>query len=351
MTKNYDDIQTGGIFGYPSPKSSLIHLIEAPWEVTTSYLSGTSKGPQAIYDASAQVDLFDIEVPDVIENGIYFHEAPDWILKENNRLKPLAQKIIKKRELGEALSSLEEGYLKEINSTAEKLQQWLFLECSTALKNGHVFGVIGGDHSTPLGAIQAYSEHYKGNIGVLHFDAHHDFRESYQGFKQSHASIMRNAMNLKTPPKKLVQVGIRDFSEEEKVFGEKHPNIEVFYDRAIKNAIYNGTSWNSICHKIVSELPENVYVSFDIDGLNPIYCPSTGTPVPGGQDFSEVRHLLMLLAKSGKKIVGFDLVEVAPGEAGEYDGNVAARLLYSLCAAVVASKDPSAVRTSIQLDL
>ena len=342
---NYDHTQTGGIFGYPSPKNSLIQLVEVPWEVTTSYLSGTSKGPQAIYDASSQVDLYDIEVPDVIESGIYFHNAPEWILKENNRLKPLAQKIIKKREQGEALSQIEENYLKEINAAADKIQQWLFLEAATAIKDGQVFGVIGGDHSTPLGCIQAFSEHFKGDVGILHFDAHHDFRESYQGFKQSHASIMRNVMSLKTPPKKMVQVGIRDFCEEEMTFGEKHPSVTVFYDRAIKQAQFDGKSWTSICQKICDELPENVYISFDIDGLNPIYCPSTGTPVPGGLDFSEVRHLFMLLAQSGKKIVGFDLVEVAPAETGEYDGNVAARLLYTLCATVVASRNPSEMRT------
>jgi agmatinase len=186
-----------------------------------------------------------------------------------------------------------------------------------------------------LGCIQAFSEHFKGDVGILHFDAHHDFRESYQGFKQSHASIMRNVMSLKTPPKKMVQVGIRDFCEEEMTFGEKHPSVTVFYDRAIKQAQFDGKSWTSICQKICDELPENVYISFDIDGLDPSLCPSTGTPVPGGLQYEETMYLLEALVASGRKVVGFDLCEVTPHPTSEWDANVGARVLYKLCGTIL----------------
>jgi len=126
----------------------------------------------------------------------------------------------------------------------------------------------------------------------------------------------------------LTQVGIRDYSEEEKSFAEEN-GVYVFYDAMIKQKMFEGSSWQSICDQIISSLPDKVYVSLDIDGLNPSYCPNTGTPVPGGLTFDEVDYLLRKLAFSGKQIVGFDLNEVSPGH-NEWDANVGARLLYRL---------------------
>ena len=142
-------------------------------------------------------------------------------------------------------------------------------------------------------------------------------------------------MNLpkESRPRKLVQVGIRDFSEEEYNFVNSRDDIKTFFDIGLKQRMLKGESWASIASDIISELPNKVYISFDIDGLDPRYCPSTGTPVLGGLSTDEVFFLFNLLAQSGLKIVGFDLNEVSSGEAehSEWDGNVGARMLYKLC--------------------
>ncbi len=165
---------------------------------------------------------------------------------------------------------------------------------------------------------------------MLHVDAHADLRVKYQGFERSHASIMNNVMNATWKPEKLVQVAIRDFSQEEFAMIRERKDISTFFDLYLKRDLFEGKSWSEICAKIVEVLPSHVYVSFDIDGLSPEYCPHTGTPVPGGLTFDQANYLLSAVVHSGRRIVGFDLNEVAPGE-DEWDGNVGARLLYKMC--------------------
>ena len=177
-------------------------------------------------------------------------------------------------------------------------------------------------------------------MGILHFDAHADMRQAYEGFEHSHASIMYNLIS-KTDLTRLVQVGIRDFCAEELNFIQENPvKITTFFDSDIYEQRMNGRTWHEICEQIIKNLPLEVYISFDIDGLDPRFCPHTGTPVPGGLDFQEALYLIKKIARSGRKIVGFDLNEVSPGIPGtatdhdtfaEWDANVAARLLYKLC--------------------
>ena len=141
---------------------------------------------------------------------------------------------------------------------------------------------------------------------------------------------MYNALKIPSV-RRLVQVGIRDFCEEEKnVLDRSRGRVRVFFDEDIKHAQYNGETWSNLCKQIVSDLPDHVYISFDIDGLDPKLCPNTGTPVAGGFEFYEITLLLKTLVQSGKKIIGFDLNEVAPGNDGDWDANVGARLLYQL---------------------
>jgi len=147
----------------------------------------------------------------------------------------------------------------------------------------------------------------------------------------SHASIFCNALKIKNISK-LVQIGVRDFCEEEYNFVENNKKrISLFTDYEIKKDLFEGKSLKRIFNDIVSELPENVYISFDIDGLIPNLCPNTGTPVPGGFTLEEVTFLFETIQSKGKKIIGFDLCEVAPEKGGEWDGNVGARVLYKLC--------------------
>lgn len=323
-----------GIFGLPSdPDNSLIHILPVPWEVTTSYGLGTAKGPSLIRQASEQVDLFDLEIGNTYTAGIYMHPEPSAIEELNRTLKPLALEIVDRLAQGEPPDALAKQ-IQKINQGSHLMTQWVYQETQKILNKGKLPAILGGDHSVPLGAIKALSEHYKGKIGILHIDAHADLRREYQGFHQSHASIMYNVLNLNPAPQKIVQVGIRDFCQEEyECILDQSGKIKTFFDLHLKRDLSEGQTWNGLCQTIVSELPDLVYISFDIDGLDPALCPNTGTPVPGGLQWSEALYLLYALHKANKKIVGFDLNEVSPGaeEANEWNGNVGARLLYKLC--------------------
>ena len=192
-------------------------------------------------------------------------------------------------------------------------------------------GLIGGDHSVPFGAIKAHAE--RGELAILHVDAHADLRDAYEGFACSHASIMRNVMTQLPSVTRLVQVGIRDVAKSEIDFiAAQGGRVITHFDAVLAERKLAGESWRQLCDAIVADLPARVYISFDIDGLDPQLCPHTGTPVPGGLSFQEACLLIKRVVESGRKIIGFDLNEVAPGPDGdEWDANVAARLLYKLC--------------------
>lgn len=337
--ENFDPNNTGatdlGIFGIPTDlESSKLVLIPVPWEVTTSYGSGTSRGPDAIFSASPQIDLFDLELGEAWRKGYHWLASNDDLMALNDKLKPEALAIKKTLESGEALDPSQHRKLDEINQGCKKMVWSVYNQAQKLLEKNKVVAVVGGDHSSPEGLMQALADHHQSDsFGILHIDAHCDLRVSYQGFEHSHASIMYNVMNYKNAPQKLVQVGIRDFSKEEHDYSVKHPKIQTFWDRQTKKEMAQGRSWHSICEEIISSLPNKVYVSFDIDGLSPEFCPHTGTPVPGGLSFDQAAYLLSLLGRSGKSIVGFDLNEVVPDPSGEseWDGNVGARILYLLC--------------------
>lgn len=331
-----------GIFGIPmSEKESKVILVPVPWEVTTSYGNGASRGPQIIRHASEQIDLFDIEVGKAYEVGYHMRDFPADLCNMNDKFKAVAQELIEMRtNLSEDEAKMN-SLASQVNTACEEMTQWVYDQASSVLKKGKLLGLVGGDHSTPLGAIRAVSEMYNGNFGVLHLDAHADLRKAYQGFNQSHASIMYNVMMDAKKPKKLVQVGIRDFCEEEYDFSNSRDDIKTFFDLDLKRRLLKGESWESLCQDIISELPQNVYISFDIDGLDPAFCPHTGTPVPGGLSVDQVFFLFSEIHKAGKKIIAFDLNEVSTGgleeSEAEWDGNVGARILYKMCGWLVKS--------------
>lgn len=327
-----------GIFGIPlSAEESRVILIPVPWEVTTSYGSGASLGPKMIRAASEQIDLFDIETGKAYEQGFHMLAYPEELKKKNDQFKALAQEVIALRtEQSDELVRID-SLVAKVNSACEEMTAWVHQQSRSILSQGKLLGLVGGDHSTPAGSIRAVAEHQKGDFAVLHIDAHADLRKAYQGFTQSHASIMRNVMEAPARPKKLVQVGIRDFCEEEFDFIRSRADIKTFFDHDLKRRLLGGDSWAAVCRDIVAELPEKVYISFDIDGLDPAFCPHTGTPVPGGLSVDQVFYLFHEVARAGKRIVGFDLNEVSSGdlnggeEEAEWDGNVGARVLYKLC--------------------
>lgn len=326
-----------GVFGLPfSVEEASIVFIPVPWEVTTSYGGGTAKAPRAILSASAQVDLYDVDVVDPYKAGIHMIPEPKGIATLNKKAKLLAQKVIRAIEKGRPVEALVKQ-LKPINQASEKLNSMVYDLALSLLKQKKTAVVVGGDHSTPFGAILAYSKFFS-DFGILHFDAHLDLRDAYEGFEHSHASIMRNVCEQIPAVKKLVQVGIRDFCQEEMDYVEESGGrIKVYFDHDLKQSLYSGIHWKEIIQKIVSDLPKYIYISFDIDGLDPKLCPSTGTPVPGGLEFDQAVEIVREIIRQKKTIIGFDLNEVAPGKT-EWDANVGARLLYKLTALTLASQ-------------
>jgi agmatinase len=216
----------------------------------------------------------------------------------------------------------------EVDKAARELNAHVKKTTGNFLNKNKTVGLIGGDHSTPLGFMQALSEQHS-SFGILQIDAHADLRKAYEGFEFSHASIMYNALKINAVSK-LIQVGIRDYCEEEVDVIKNNPaRIATYFDRDIKRRMFEGDTWKKICDEIVNQLPDKVYLSFDIDGLDPKLCPNTGTPVAGGFEVEQTLYLIERVVESGKTIIGFDLNEVSPGK-DEWDANVGARLLYRM---------------------
>ncbi|MBU6376625.1 MAG: agmatinase family protein, partial [Bdellovibrionales bacterium] len=322
-------------------------------EVTTSYGGGTSRGPQAIFEASKQVDLFDLDVERPYEPGIFMRSVSETVQEWNHEGKKLAEAVIALGGKIESNQSLARN-LSRVNELSVQLNSWVYQQVQGLLHEGKVVGLVGGDHSTPFGSIQAHAERFSSlgltrrdrGFGILHFDAHSDTRIAYEGFEHSHASIMYNVLEQIPAVTKLVQVGIRDICEQEMNYVQSQGDrVRTYFDRDMALSRFRGETFEGLANRIVEDLPSQVYVSFDIDGLDPRYCPHTGTPVPGGLEFNEATTILRQLVASGRTIVGFDLNEVAPGPEGdEWDANCGARLLYKLIAFTLASQGKRTLR-------
>jgi agmatinase len=330
---NYDPSDVGkvngNLFGLPFDyDSAQIIIFGVPWEVTVSYRQGTALAPQQILDASPQLDLYDFDRPNGWQRGIYLPPIDLDLLAKNNYYRQQAALIIDRLEQGRSLASEPDltHTLADINQAGADLNNWLYDRTKQAMIDGKKVGVIGGDHSVPLGYIQALADAHP-DFGILHIDAHSDLRDAYEGFEFSHASIMFNA--LKIPQiSKLVQVGIRDVSQVEiETIDRSKGRVIVYYDSLIKQQLYSGTTWIDICRDAIAHLPQQVYISFDVDGLDPKLCPETGTPVPGGLELEQAFCLCREVIRSGRSMIGFDVCEVGNAE---WDGNVGARIVYKL---------------------
>ena len=320
----------GQVYGLPYTEDSAeVILLPVPWEVTVSYASGTAQGPEAMREASSQVDLYDPSVKDAWKLGV-------WMAPQDAKL---AAKSDRNRERAEAyIEALSEGlpmqkmakHLEKIEAACAFMNEWVAQKTTHYLDQAQLVALVGGDHSTPLGYIRTLAERHPG-MGILQWDAHMDLRMAYEGFTYSHASIMYNAMQHPSIAK-LVQVGIRDYCEEElAVMAQLGDRISVFFDRDLKQAQFKGATWSQQVAQVLDALPKEVYLSVDIDGFDPKLCPHTGTPVAGGFGIEEFLYLVEEVLASGRTLVGLDLNEVAPGPNGDWDANVGSRLLYRLC--------------------
>ena len=326
MKRNLD------LFGRASSyEESKLILLSVPWSATASFGGGADKGPEMIAQASSQMDFFSIEAGDVRNQGICLLSPPDSLKTLNQKTREKALPVIALEEA--APGNFPKTLIDEINQSCGQMVKWVYEETKKIYKSDKKFGLVGGDHSTSEGAIRYFSEAYQGDFGILHIDAHADLRKSYQGFCHSHASVMYNVIHQPHPPIALVQLGVRDYCEEEYLFIKENKNIHTFFDSKIKAAIFEGKTWKSFIDSLIQLLPENIYISLDVDGLEPHLFPHTGTPVPGGLSFEQTDYLLERLSQSHCRVIGFDLVEVAApdGKTHIWDAQTGARLLYKLC--------------------
>ena len=352
MRKNWS------LFGStPSYEDSELVLLATPWAVTSSFGGGAEQGPERIASASSQMDFFSKERGDIRDKGIYFLSPPPFLKKKSQKIRKKALPVIALEEA--APGSFPKKYIEEINEACAEAHQWVYEETKQIHSAKKKFGLVGGEHSVSEGAIKYFGEVYKGDFGILHIDAHADLRPAYQGFHSSHASIMYNVLHQAFPPAKIVQIGVRDYSEEEYLLIKNNHTLHTFFDSEVKKKLFEGETWGSIAESMIQALPQKVYISLDVDGLEPSLFPHTGTPVPGGLSFEQVDYLLQVLVQSRRQIIGFDLVETAdpfqqnkvkpnkvkqnkvkPNKATPtdeetrilWDAQSGARLLYKLCA-------------------
>lgn len=318
----------GSLFGLPcTPDEALVHVQAVPWQATTSYRRGTIEGPEALVRASAQVDLHDVEYGDAWRAGVVLLPEDPQFRRWDGEAEADALRVI------ESLGQDPEAAAR-VNLLSERVNEAVYQRARAVLAAGKVPALVGGDHSTPFGAIRAVAEVFPG-VGILHVDAHADLREAYEGFTHSHASIMFNVLRYIPDVSHIVQLGIRDIGESErKLIHDTPSRISTVFDAEVASRLAEGQSFAAVVDELLEKLPPRVYVSFDVDGMDPSLCPGTGTPVPGGLSFRDVQVLFKRLS-ARRRIVGFDVNEIGPGE---WDGNVAARLFYKLFGACVRSQ-------------
>ncbi len=258
---------------------SKIVILPVPFDKTSTWIKGADKGPQAIIDASMNMELYDINTcSEVYKKGIFTE-------------KPVDEK------------------------TSEKMIQSLEKKVACLLNDKKFIVVLGGEHSISIGAISSFSKYFK-DLSVLHLDAHSDMRDEYLGSKYNHACVMARAKEFSN---KIVSVGIRSMdSSELKNINQKN----IFFAKDI----HDSKEW---MNDVVERLSDNVYITIDLDVFNPSIMPSTGTPEPGGLDWYSVTELLKKVVER-KNVIGFDVVELCPNNKNKAPDFLAAKLIYTV---------------------
>jgi agmatinase len=266
--------------------SSQIVVLPIPYEHTVSYGGGTGRGPRAILDASRYVEYYDEELGTELCRTVGVATLP-----------PL--------RLGK--------------STGERAVARMYNAVKDLLADGKFVAVLGGEHTISQAPIKAHLEKYP-DLSIVHVDAHADLRQSYEGSRYSHACIMARVCEFMDPAR-IVQVGIRALSPEEAEF-IRSSGITTLYAHDVRAM----GDWIPI---VLPKLTEHVYVTFDVDGLDPSIMPSTGTPEPNGLFWAETIKLFRLIGEQ-RSIVGFDVVEFAPNKTVRHPDYTAAKLTYKL---------------------
>jgi len=327
------------IFGLPfGEQDARLVLQPVPWEVTASYHAGTARAPEHLLRSGLQVDIFDPDYTGFWRQGFHMRTPDKGILQKSDYLRKEAELYINFITQGEHIDNNKFmcKALREVNEGSRYMNDWVYQQTSELLQTGKLVGLVGGDHSTPFGFIRAIAERHP-EFGILQIDAHCDLRKSYEGFDYSHASIMYNVLEEIPQVKRLVQLGVRDYSPSEwSYICNSDYRVVTYFDKQLKERQYEGDTWRQITDDIIDHLPEKVYLSFDIDGLDPKLCPHTGTPVQGGVETEQIFYLIRRMLESSRILIGFDLCEVGISQS-EWDENVGARVLFKLCHFLAAS--------------
>lgn len=312
-------VNNGNIYGFPYREDAAqIHILPVAWEATASFGRGCAKSYETIRQASLQLDFYD-EKGALWKTPIYMQEALGEIL--NSQAAPKAARLIYYLEnRGQILDRMED--FDEINALSKVLNNLVEEACHDLIKEDKKIIILGGDHSVPLGLIKALNKNQ--SFGILHFDAHADLRPGYQGFTYSHASIMHHARQLPNV-ESITSVGLRDISPKEAKIIRNDTHINAYSDKWLAAQRLNSRPFSAVIEEILKKIPKKIYLSFDVDCLDPSLCPNTGTPVPGGLSWHEIQAILDALYYSDIDIVGADLCETGNHP---WDAQVSARILY-----------------------
>ncbi|MBW1876743.1 MAG: agmatinase family protein [Deltaproteobacteria bacterium] len=314
------------LFGLPhTVEEAAVVVVPVPFEATASYRRGTRAAPDAIRKASGQVDLHDSETGSPWRQGIAMEPIDPQVVEWNEQASRDALRVIGATEAEDPEIA---AARRRVDAVSERLNAWVRERTESLFARGAIPAILGGDHSVAFGAIEAAAHRHPG-LGILQVDAHCDLRPAYEGFTWSHASVFHNVTTRIPQVAAIVQVGVRDLGEREWERANEDDHITTWLQTHVGWLLAGGSAWGRLAHHMVEHLPETVWVSFDIDGLDPALCPHTGAPVPGGLSWQDALVLLRVLAETKRRIVGFDLCEVAPGP-DEWDAIVGARLLYKL---------------------
>lgn len=271
-------------------EESKVVILPVPYEHSVSYGGGTSKGPRGILDASAYVEFYD----DEFDSELCF----------DKKIATLPALNMKDKFDKEAID-------------------FIYKKVKEILEYDKFVVTLGGEHTISTAPIKAHFEKFP-EMSILHFDAHSDLRESYEDNLWSHASFMARVAEF-FPAERITQVGIRAQCKEESIF-IKENKVNTFYASAIRRGVY-GDNWQK---KVADSLKNQIYITFDVDYFDPSIMPSTGTPEPDGFLYSETMHIFREIRKQKKKIIGADIVELAPVKGVNHPDLTSARLLYKI---------------------
>jgi agmatinase len=338
-------VPNGNMWALPHVDYPAVAIIGVPWNVTCSQGDNTIYGPAAVLAASPLIAL---DTPAFWEKGVrYFGDIDGSLQRESEGVRHSARKVIERLGKGQSAQMSDIDFVRaQCQSMCEFVQRQTYRHIDVGSK----VLLLGGDHSTPFGAIMATHNRKKIDT-ILHIDAHADMYEAYEGFAYSHASIMYNVRQM-LPNVRMVHLGLRDVATcEWDLLGGK-PITEMstaLLSPAAKHTVFTGNmlgrarvenNTRLLLRDVCTALEGNVYITYDVDGLEQAWFPNTGTPVMGGLTLAEHQYLLGMLERKidDKEIslVGADLVEVAPASSdpdtweSDWNANVGMRVLYDI---------------------